>query len=393
MSKIVFFNLPGHGHVNPTIKLVRELIKNGHDIIYYCFDEFKNKIEATGAKYVSCDKYLPKKLFKKAMDVNPHILVIPNMIMKTTLNMQSKCLHELKKIKPDCIIYDSLALWGRLYAEKLGILHISSTTTFIFNKSMTKRIPISIKYLRDVVPQSIPSLPTYLKLKNQLSKNYNYNSLNDMILAKEDEKIITYTSELLQTYITPSPNIKFVGTMIDWPDIVKQKNRFPKKIYISLGTVNNQNIIFYKNCFKALQNYNAQIIMSVGKSTDINSLGQIPSNFTVKNFVDQVEVLKTIDIFLTHGGMNSVNEALAHGLPLIVHPQQPEQTLVATQVENFGAGIHLKEPSINNILASVNQVLINKKYAIRAALIAKEFRALGGSKSAVQFIEEVINSN
>ncbi|OON93655.1 MAG: hypothetical protein ATN32_08795 [Candidatus Epulonipiscium fishelsonii] len=70
MSKIVFFNLPAHGHVNPTIKIVRELIGNGHDVIYYCFDEFKTKIEETGAIYISCDKYLSKDLFEKINDVS-----------------------------------------------------------------------------------------------------------------------------------------------------------------------------------------------------------------------------------------------------------------------------------------------------------------------------------
>ncbi len=394
MSKIVFFNLPAHGHVNPTIKIVRELIGNGHDVIYYCFDEFKTKIEETGAIYISCDKYLSKDLFEKATKSTPQILAIPIMLMQTTINMESKCLYELRKIKPDCIIYDSMTLWGRLFAEKLGILHISSTTTFIFNKSMTKRIPMPKQFLLNSVPQSIPSFPTYLKLKNKLSKAYNINSLYDMALSKDDEKIITYTSKLLQSYITPTSNIKFVGTTIDLPTrIARPKNCSPKNIFISLGTINNQNTQFYQNCFKALQNYNANIIMSVGKLTDINSLGKIPSNFTVKNFVNQIEVLKTTDVFLTHGGMNSVNEALAHGIPLIVFPQQPEQTLVANQIASFGAGIRLKDPTVDNILTSINKVLINKKYAAQASLIAIEFRELGGSKSAINFIENELNSN
>ncbi len=91
--------------------------------------------------------------------------------------------------------------------------------------------------------------------------------------------------------------------------------------------------------------------------------------------------------------MNSVNEGLANGIPLIVFPQQPEQTLVANQVEKFGAGIRLKQATTENILSCINEITINKKYAKKANIIAREFRKLGGVKSAVQFIEVLINSH
>lgn len=393
MSKIVFFSLPAHGHVNPTLSLVSKLIKHGHEVMYYGFDNFKDKIEKTGAKYVSCDDYLPIHMFEEATTNLPHILAIPNMLMYVTANMQSKCISEITDFNPDCIIHDSLALWGRLYAEKLGILPISSTTTFIFNKAMSKRIPLPLKYLFAVIPPTIPSIPKYLKLTKQLSKNFEYGSLMDMIMAKEDEYTITYTSKLLQSYLEPNPRIKFVGTMIDTSDIPTEKNNKPKNIYISLGTLNNQNKKFYKNCFEALKNYEANITMSVGKETDISSLGEIPSNFNVQNFVNQLEVLKTTDIFLTHGGMNSVNEGLANGIPLVVFPQQPEQTLVATQVESFGAGIRLKKSSIKEILLCINEIMDNKKYEEKARIISQEFKDLGGATSAVQFIEDILNNN
>ena len=60
MSKIVFFNMPAHGHTNPTIEVVKELVSRGHEVVYYSFSEFKDKIEGCGATYIGCDKYLPK---------------------------------------------------------------------------------------------------------------------------------------------------------------------------------------------------------------------------------------------------------------------------------------------------------------------------------------------
>ena len=41
MNKIVFFNMPAHGHTNPTLEVVRELVHKGNDVLYYSFAEFK----------------------------------------------------------------------------------------------------------------------------------------------------------------------------------------------------------------------------------------------------------------------------------------------------------------------------------------------------------------
>ena len=45
MSKIVFFSLPAYGHTNPTIEVVRELVNDGNEVVYYSFNEFKDRIE------------------------------------------------------------------------------------------------------------------------------------------------------------------------------------------------------------------------------------------------------------------------------------------------------------------------------------------------------------
>ncbi len=49
MSKIVFFCIPAHGHTNPTLGVVRELVSRGHAVWYYSYEPFRAKIEAAGA--------------------------------------------------------------------------------------------------------------------------------------------------------------------------------------------------------------------------------------------------------------------------------------------------------------------------------------------------------
>lgn len=51
MAKVLMFNFPGEGHVNPTLALIKELVKRGEEVVYYCVEEYKGKIEKTGASF------------------------------------------------------------------------------------------------------------------------------------------------------------------------------------------------------------------------------------------------------------------------------------------------------------------------------------------------------
>ena len=57
MSKIVFFCIPAHGHTNPTLGVVKELVSRGHQVWYYSYNIMREKIESAGATFISCDDY------------------------------------------------------------------------------------------------------------------------------------------------------------------------------------------------------------------------------------------------------------------------------------------------------------------------------------------------
>ena len=60
MKKAAFFCIPAHGHTNPMLPVAAEMVKRGNKVRFYSFDEFKEKIEKTGAEFISCDKFLPE---------------------------------------------------------------------------------------------------------------------------------------------------------------------------------------------------------------------------------------------------------------------------------------------------------------------------------------------
>ncbi len=84
---------------------------------------------------------------------------------------------------------------------------------------------------------------------------------------------------------------------------------------------------FYRTAFEAFAGHSAQFILSAGHHLDLRSLDPVPENFIVRPAVPQLELLPKVDLFVTHGGANSLNEALYHGVPVVVIPPHLEQAV------------------------------------------------------------------
>lgn len=388
MSKVVFFSIPAHGHTNPTIEVVRGLTSRGHEVWYYSFQEFREKIEGAGANYISCDDYLPNLRPEDEKKVGKDFSAMIEMIVDTTVALDEKVCKELKEINPDCIVSDSLCCWGKLFANKLGITYICSTTTFAFNQYTA---PMMKQSFKEIMYMLLGMRKVNKKLELLRSHGYDVKNFVSIIQNDNETNTIVYTSKEFQPMVdTFSDKYYFVGPSV--ADVMVEKERNArKKIYISLGTVNNKNINFYKNCIEAFKDNDIDVIMSVGNNTEISQLGNIPKNFKVENKFNQLEVLQEVNGFISHCGMNSVNESIYYGVPLILFPQQSEQKMVCRRVAELGAGFVLKNDKPQNIKEAVLEVINNTKYEENAQKLSKSFKNSGGSVKAVDAILGLIH--
>jgi UDP:flavonoid glycosyltransferase YjiC (YdhE family) len=51
MGRIAYFSFPAHGHVNPTLPVIRELARRGEQIAYFGTQQFAHAIGQTGAQF------------------------------------------------------------------------------------------------------------------------------------------------------------------------------------------------------------------------------------------------------------------------------------------------------------------------------------------------------
>jgi MGT family glycosyltransferase len=392
MSKIVFFSIPAHGHTNPTLPVVSELVSIGNDVWYYSFLDFKEKIERTGAKFIPCDEFLPpisqQELNRK---VGKDFAALIEMIVDTTIALDEKVCMELREFQPDYIVSDSLCFWGKLFAKKLGIPYICSTTTFAFNKHTAKLMKRSLKEILGM----ITGMPRINK-KMQLLKSHGYEVDNFISIIQNDNETdtIVYTTKEFQPMAESfSDRFAFVGPSIRQSPEVPDERNGRKFIYISLGTVLNQNEDFYQNCITAFADSDYDIMMSVGEKTEIASLDRIPENFIVKNHVDQIAILQKADVFITHCGMNSVNESLFYGVPMVLFPLHSEERVVANRVAELGAGIKLKGNRPKYLAKAVADVLADRTYLENAQKLSENFRNAGGAVESANVILAKIDKN
>ena len=397
MSKIAFFCIPAHGHTNPTLEVVKELIHQGHEVRYYSYECMREKIESTGAAYFSCDDYdfeqklTPADGKRIAEDMSFAIEVLVN----STLAMDAALLEQIKQWNPDCIVADSMALWGKLIAKKLRIPFVSSTTTFAFNKNSAKVMQSSLKDLFQVLMQMGKAKKHIRRLQEN---GYEIKNAIDIIQNDNDTNTIVYTSLEFQPYSDSfSDKYVFVGPSIRPANGVFEKTR-EKLVYISMGTVNNDMISFYKNCIDALKDSDYQVVLSVGSQVDSKQLEawvrqlESKAQFHVLPYVDQIAVLEKADAFLTHCGMNSVSEALYFKVPLVMYPQTKEQKGVAFRVHELGAGRYLNGNSIEDIKNALEEILQGSEYKEQATAISNGFLKCRGSKAAVKKILDVCAS-
>ncbi|MBQ8527842.1 MAG: glucosyltransferase [Lachnospiraceae bacterium] len=388
MSKIVFFCIPAHGHTNPTLGVVKELIARGHEVTYYSYEPFREKIESTGATFVACDAFDAEQKLdpKDAVKVGKDLAFSTRLLVDTTLALNDSVCKEMERLKPDCIVADSMAVWGKAVALKMGIPFVSSTTTFAFNQHSAKILKQSIGELFGM----IFSMGKINKdIKRLQDAGFPVKSVLDLIQNDENTETVVYTSPQFQPCSeTFNEKYAFVGPSVRPAENVITKER-EKLIYISLGTVMNDNVKFFKNCIKAMKDTDYQVIMSVGNLIDKKELGEIPENISVQEHVDQIAVLQQADVFLSHCGMNSVNESLYYEVPLVTYPQTSEQGGVATRVEMLGAGERLLKANPESIRETIEKVMGDASYKESAKVISEGFKACSGAKGAADKIMQV----
>ena len=103
----------------------------------------------------------------------------------------------------------------------------------------------------------------------------------------------------------------------------------------------------------------------------------LPENVRLERFIPHDVLLPHVDAMVTNGGYGGVQQALAHGVPLVVAGDSEDKPEVAARVQWSGTGInlHTGKPSKAMVARAVRRVLTRPSYRTRARALQEEIAA------------------
>ena len=163
-----------------------------------------------------------------------------------------------------------------------------------------------------------------------------------------------------------------------------------KLIYFSLGTLVTCDTQLINRLLEILSKSPNRFIVSMGQ---MFKQVKLHPNMWGDKFIDQRAVLKKADLFITHGGHNSIIEAFYYGVPgLIVLPVFADQFDSAQRVQDCGFGFRLNPFNCtqDELLNAIDSVLTNDKLRENMLAIGARMRSTKYHMIAADKLEQLI---
>lgn len=408
MKKIVFFLYPLLGHINPNIHLLKKLTKHDVEIICYCVPKYEilfKQIDVQIRHYPDeiCFIYGSKPLIinSSKQDIfdfwNSQVDRCEMIKMNERQNahyieMYQLLVNEIVTISPSLIIYDSLAFWGQLVSKKLAIPSILiESGTIIGEDSDTS---VYAQYCNNIIckmieKKNIFDMDEHMRfIKKMLKRNnrlYSATICNRSIKDFVPDLLITHTTKELQVdQSTVSTRYLGFNLEINTKDTEKIKN----KLYITRGTISdsiNYQILLEMCSAIDETEYYASVttggleIMETLKSHNFN-------NVEINKFSNQVEELLESEIYISHGGLTGVREAIMLGTKMIIYPTNYHGYQVGLAIEKLGCGVLLKQYPFckTELLESINALLTSNEFNRNIETLKKELIKANKSDEVIE---------
>lgn len=279
-------------------------------------------------------------------------------------------LNDVKAYEPSLIVYDTFAVIGRIVGALLDLPHINvcaghnrigSTAVQQRRQSpvaISKACNGAVKKLRDLGLEDVT--PYYYLCATSPYLNI-YCEPPEFLQVSERhsfEPIAFFGSVQPNNLTLKAPTGRF-----------RSKSGKKLRLYISFGTV----VWFYDavRAIAALRTL-SQILEQLRWAETIITLGGWPvaqrllsglrrPNVRVERYIDQWNVLKEADLFITHHGLNSTHEAIFHGVPMISYPFIADQPALARRCQDMGLAVRLTNATLDciqpgNVLAAIDRI-------------------------------------
>lgn len=386
---IAFVSLGAFGHINPTLALVTELVKQGVRVTYFTTEAFRNIIEPTGAKFVAVPSWMAENDKhndgEKKEDDGGVAAAVPFLFLNEAGAYIDTILDTLHDDKPDAIVHDFAGIAGTIAADNLNVPNVMLYTSYPSNDSY------SVAAGFESCPADHPLREAAAGIAAGYAEKYGCRvmTVKEIFDGHGDFNLVMMQKKLVPNYESFDDSFVFTGVQIgkrtafgSW----KAPDNGKPLLYSSLGTAFNNWPEYYPILFDAVRDLDINVFAALG-SIDPASLKDIPANVEVGQMVPQLDILSQASVFITHAGMGGTGEAIYYGVPMIAIPQMEEQAITARQIEKLGLGVAFLDKSAitsEALKTAIQKLLTEPSYKAAAEQFSADMKTLGGAKASAE---------
>jgi UDP:flavonoid glycosyltransferase YjiC (YdhE family) len=361
MSKIVFVQLPEMGHLNPSLKLARNLSAQGHEVSYVGLLDFQDYIRAQGLGFLSIlEAACPRGFLQQNARKQQNSY---EWLVELTRAGAPEIYAALGRVRPDLLMID-VELRGVLpLAQQLGIpcalisTNLQSARFDEREDPASKGLPVIVLCPREL------DFPSTFRLRGRY--------------------FIEPCIELERKEVQAFP----------WEKLDETK----PLIYCSLGSHAHdygQSKAFFHLVVNAMRlKPDRQLLLAMGRlHGDPLDFQDVPSNVLIVNWAPQLEILKRASIMITHGGLGTIKECIFFEVPMIIFPAMLDQPENAARVAHHGLGVsgRMDRASIHHIHSLIESIERNSSLRANLAAMSRTFREIENSRRGVHIIERIL---
>ncbi|WP_433335945.1 glycosyltransferase [Spirillospora sp. CA-294931] len=382
--RFLFAVPPLAGHINPTVAVAAELTRRGHKVAWVGHRAVLEKRLRHGSTIFSAeDEEFAARLEAAHREWlalrGPAALrfLWEEFIVPLGHAMMPGVQNALDRFHPDVVVSDQQVLAAPVAARLRGLPWATSATTSAEFTRPLADLPLVEEWVREQI--------------GDFQLDHGIEDLLDLRFS--DHLVLVFSSGALvgDTSVFPD-HIAFVGPALGRPP----GGDFPwewldsgsPNVLVSLGTLNGPaGERFFRVAAEAVADLDVRAVFVAPSGT----LAAPPPNVLVRESVPQQRLMERMAAVVSHGGHNTVCEALAHGVPLVVAPIRDDQPVIARQVERAGAGavVRFGRVRTEELRGALTSVLTEERYREAAGRVRDSFTAAGGAARAAERLEKL----
>jgi MGT family glycosyltransferase len=386
MTRVLILTLPEKGHYHPFLGPAGALTEAGADVAWTAPRDIRAPLAAAGFHHVLVPAGTPEPSAENRGAALAALLREPlrlrawiRALLVDAVEAEIEPLRQLlREHGPDVLVIDPMAYQGAIAAHLEGLPWVGWSTSL--NPVMPPELDSAL--VRDIAALA--------EARQALFRRHGMDPAFRISDVLSPYGTAVFTTEAL---VGPAPpGVHLVGPSLPLRprgeaalDLGFADGR--PLVYASLGSQAYHQPAWFARLFEAAAGLPVAVLAAMGELAGELHAGA-PSNVKCVEFAPQLEVLTRARALVTHGGANSVMEALSFGVPLLMSPICNDQPHNLMLVERRGAGarLNLGTASVAQIRAALAAAIEPGPMRAAAAALAQSYGQRSGAHGAAALV-------